>query len=49
MRLGCRPRPDLELSLTVNNIFERSHAEFDAAAARSEYERNWFPKVLWRF
>jgi iron complex outermembrane receptor protein len=49
LRLGWRPRPDLEVSLTVNNVFEPSHAEFDAAAARSEYERNWFLKVLWRF
>jgi len=49
LRFGWRPRPDLELSLTVNNVFEPSHAEFDAAAARSEYERNWFLKLLWRF
>jgi iron complex outermembrane receptor protein len=47
-RLGWRPRPDVELSLSVQNLFDAGHPEFGAASARSEVERSVFLKSLWR-
>jgi iron complex outermembrane receptor protein len=47
-RLGWRPRPDLELSLTAQNLFDRHHVEFGAPAAASEIDRGVFFKVVWR-
>lgn len=47
-RLGWRLSRDVELSLTLNNLFDDAHPEFGAAAARSEYERSLFLKLSWR-
>jgi iron complex outermembrane receptor protein len=47
-RLGWRPHPDLELSVTVQNLFDRHHVEFGAPAAASEIDRRVFFKVVWR-
>jgi iron complex outermembrane receptor protein len=47
-RFGWRASRDVELSLTLQNIFDREHAEFGAAPARSEYQRGVFLKLLWR-
>ncbi len=41
-RYACRPRPHLELSLVAQNLFDASHPEFNAAPARSEFERGVF-------
>jgi iron complex outermembrane receptor protein len=47
-RLAWRARRDLELSVTVNNLFDTGHPEFGVPATRSEFERSIFLKVLWR-
>jgi iron complex outermembrane receptor protein len=47
-RLGWRPRNDVELSLTLQNLFDPMHPEFGSAATRSEIERSVFLKLLWR-
>lgn len=47
-RLGWRASRDVELSLTLQNLFDRAHAEFGAAPGRSEYGRGAFLKLLWR-
>jgi iron complex outermembrane receptor protein len=38
-RLAWRMRPDAELSLVVQNLFDRRHAEWQTAAGRVEIER----------
>jgi iron complex outermembrane receptor protein len=47
-RLAWRPRRDLELSVTLNNLLDAKHPEFGAPATRSEFERSVFLKMLWR-
>jgi iron complex outermembrane receptor protein len=47
-RLAWRARRDLELSVTVNNLFDAGHPEFGVPATRSEFERSIFLKMLWR-
>lgn len=47
-RLGWRARRDVELSLTVQNLFDSKHPEFGSPATRSEFERGIFLKMLWR-
>ena len=37
----------LELALIAQNLFDRSHPEFGAAATRSEIERGVFLKLRW--
>ena len=48
MRWGWKVNRDLELSLTLQNLFDPQHPEFNAAPARSEFERSVFLKLLWR-
>jgi iron complex outermembrane receptor protein len=40
--------PGLEVSLTLQNLFDRQHAEFGAAPGRSEFGRTLFLKAVWR-
>lgn len=47
-RVGWRPSPDIEVSLSLQNMFDAGHAEFGSAATRSEFERSVFLKLLWR-
>jgi iron complex outermembrane receptor protein len=50
-RLGWRATRDIELSLTLQNLFDDKHPEFGSATGptvRSEYERGVFLKLLWR-
>lgn len=47
-RWGWRPSRTTEVSLVLQNLFDRDHPEFDAAGARSEYGRSIFLKLLWR-
>jgi iron complex outermembrane receptor protein len=47
-RLGWRLDREKELSLTLQNINDREHAEFGAAPGRSEFGRSLFLKLLWR-
>ncbi len=51
VRLGWRPIRDVELSLTLQNLFDAEHPEFGSATGtnpRSELERGAFLKLLWR-
>ncbi len=48
-RLGWRLVPDVELSLAVQNAFDRKYSEWGAVpASRALLERNAFMKVTWR-
>ena len=47
-RLGWRVSREFDVSLTFRNLFDPSHPEFGAPATRSEHERAFFLKLLWR-
>jgi iron complex outermembrane receptor protein len=47
VRYAWRVRPDLELSLLGQNLFDRSHPEFNALPGRSEFERGIFLRARW--
>jgi iron complex outermembrane receptor protein len=47
VRYAWRLRPDLELSVTANNLFDARHAEFNAAPNRSEIERGLHVRASW--
>jgi iron complex outermembrane receptor protein len=51
VRLGYRPRPDLELSLSGQNLQGGRHAEFDSATsyARATIGRGVLLKLTWGF
>jgi iron complex outermembrane receptor protein len=46
-RYAWRVRPDLELSLLGQNLFDRRHGEFGAAAVRFEFHRSVFLQARW--
>lgn len=47
-RFGWHVSRELELSLVLQDIFERSHPEWGALVSRAEIRRGAFFKVLWR-
>ena len=47
-RWGWHAQRNLEISLTLNNLFDARHPEFGAPLTRSEFERSVFLKLLWR-
>ena len=47
-RFGWKARPDLELSLVGQNLFDAAHVEFGAAPGASEIPRAWLLKAVWR-
>ena len=47
-RWGWKMSRQVEVSVTLQNLFDRQHAEFGARAGRSEFERAIFLKLLWR-
>jgi iron complex outermembrane receptor protein len=47
VRYGWRIRPGLDLSLIAQNLFDPRHAEWGAAATRSEYERALAVRLVW--
>ena len=47
LRYGWRVRPGVEVSLTLQNLFDPSHAEFGEAADRSEFARGAYLKARW--
>ena len=49
VRLGWRVRPDLELSVTGQNLFGSGHSEFTDPVTRTEFQRGVFFKILSRF
>ena len=51
-RLGWSPRPNLELSLVVQNAFDPQHPEFGATTALvtpTEIERSVYGQITWRY
>ena len=48
-RWGWRIRRNVELSLTVQNMFDPHHIEFGDHGVASEIDRTAFFKVSWRF
>jgi iron complex outermembrane receptor protein len=46
-RFAWRLRRDFEASATLQNMFDRRHAEFGAAASRLEIERGVFLRLKW--
>lgn len=48
LRIGWKPRRDLELSLVGQNLFDSAHAEFGNPLTRSEFGRNVFLKAVLR-
>jgi iron complex outermembrane receptor protein len=49
LRWAWRPRSDLELSVTGQNLFGPSHGEFANRSFRTEFERAVFVKLVGRF
>lgn len=49
LRLGWRPRRNIELSITGRNLLSGGHAEFTDPATRTELERSVFFKITGRF
>jgi iron complex outermembrane receptor protein len=49
VRLGWRVRPDLELSVTGQNLFGSGHSEFTDPVTRTEFQRSVIFKILSRF
>lgn len=47
-RLGWRVLRNLELSLVVQNAFDRKYSEFGTVAARAEFDRSFFVKAQWK-
>ena len=47
-RVGWRPTPNVDLSLTASNMLE-DHGEFGGANVRAIFERSYFAKVTWSF
>ena len=47
-RLAMRVSPALELSLLVQNLFDRRHVEFNAAGVASQIERKLYVKAVWQ-
>ena len=49
MRWAWRPRANVEVSVTGNNLFGPPHGEFTAASTRSAFSRSAFLELLCRF
>jgi iron complex outermembrane receptor protein len=49
VRVGWRPRSDLELSVTGQNLFDGGHGEFTDVSTRTEFGRSVFFKIASRF
>jgi iron complex outermembrane recepter protein len=47
-RLAWTVRPDLELSLLTQNLFDARHAEFNAPAVASVFGRRVFLRAVWQ-
>jgi iron complex outermembrane receptor protein len=48
LRLGWKPRKDMELSITGQNLLDRNHAEFGTNPTRSEIPSGVFVKLTWQ-
>jgi iron complex outermembrane receptor protein len=47
MRYGWRVRPDLELSVRGQNLFDAKHVEFGSTGNRSDFGRAVVLKAVW--
>lgn len=47
LRYGWKMRPDLELSVVAQNLFDRSHREYGSAIGGSEFDRAAYVKLAW--
>jgi iron complex outermembrane receptor protein len=48
LRYGWQVRRNLDLSITAQNLLDRSHTEFGAGAGASVFERSVFVRLAWR-
>jgi iron complex outermembrane receptor protein len=48
LRVGWKPRSDLELSIAGRNLFAGAHAEFTDPATRTDFGPDVFFKAVWR-
>ncbi|HEX5633634.1 MAG TPA: TonB-dependent receptor, partial [Gemmatimonadales bacterium] len=46
-RLAWRPSRAVELSLRVQNLLDRRHAEWGVAPNRAQFDRTYFVKLVW--
>jgi iron complex outermembrane receptor protein len=49
LRYGWKPRHDVEVSITGQNLFGGGHGEFSDVTTRTQLERSAFVKLLYRF
>jgi iron complex outermembrane receptor protein len=49
LRLGWKPAPDTELSLSAWNLLDEEHVEFGSGSTRSEVERSVYLELLLRY
>jgi iron complex outermembrane receptor protein len=47
-RVAMRLTPGLELSLLLQNLFDKRHVEFNEAGAASQIERKIYVKAVWQ-
>ena len=47
-RLGWQATPEIEVSLLAQNLFDKRHAEFNAANVASQFGRRLFLKVVFQ-
>ena len=48
-RLGWHARPDVELSVIAQNLFDPGHPEFGVPGTRSDIVRAVYTQILWHF
>ncbi|MDF3056416.1 MAG: TonB-dependent receptor, plug [Rariglobus sp.] len=49
VRIGWRPKPQLELSVVGQNLLHDHHAEFGSPASRQEIQRGVYAKATWLY
>jgi iron complex outermembrane recepter protein len=49
LRLGWQPMPNWEFAIVGQNLLDRRHPEFGAAATRQEIPRSVYGKATWKF
>lgn len=48
-RLAWYPKPNIELAIVGQNLWDKQHPEFGASATRQEVPRSVYGKLTWRF
>jgi outer membrane receptor protein involved in Fe transport len=51
LRIGWRPKPQVELSIGVQDAFEAYHVEYESTRFNqfAKIPRNFYGKATWRF